>query len=234
MCAVHVQIIGYWRLPDLIITEQKSFEEILRMLEPFNRIFIIGCGECSTVVQTGGEEQVKRMAERLRGAGKEVVGAVVVETPCDARILRRDTRNLKDAIESSDAILCMTCGAGVQDIVEHLKKPSIPALDTKFLGIIEHIGEFYERCRACGECILYETGGICPIVRCPKGMLNGPCGGMYEGKCEVGGYKRDCAWILIYNRLKELGMLDIYRAYRPPRDNSRLNAQPREVIWVKT
>lgn len=217
----------------LIITEQKSLEEILRMLEPFKKVFIIGCGTCSTVVQTGGEEQVKQMAERLKDAGKDVAGAVVVETPCDARILRRDTRNLKNAIESSDAILCMTCGAGVQDVVEHLRKPSIPALNTKFLGIIEHIGEFYERCRACGECILHETGGICPIVRCPKGMLNGPCGGMYDGKCEVGGYTRDCAWVLIYDRLKELNMLDIYRSYKPPRDNSKLNVQPRDIIWVK-
>jgi hypothetical protein len=217
----------------LIVTEQKTFDEILRMLEPFKKIFVMGCGTCSTVVQTGGEEQVKQMAERLREAGKEVVGVTVVETPCDARILRRDTRKVKDAIESSDAILCMMCGAGVQDVVEHLKKPSVPALNTKFLGLIEHIGEFYERCRACGECILYETGGICPIVRCPKGMLNGPCGGMYDGKCEVGGYKRDCAWVLIYNRLKELGMLDAYKSYKPPRDYSKLNVQPREIIWLK-
>lgn len=218
----------------MIITEQKPLEEILEMLKPFKKVFIIGCGECATICQTGGEEQVKQMAEDVENAGKEVTGTVIVEIPCDARILRRDTRTLMDVIKSSDVILCMTCGAGVQDIVEHLRKPSIPALNTKFLGVIERIGEFYERCRACGECILYETGGICPIVRCPKGMLNGPCGGMYDGKCEVGGYKRDCAWVLIYNRLKELGMLDLFRSYRPPRDNSKLNVEPRDIIWVKT
>ena len=218
----------------MIITQQKPLEEILKMLEPFSKVFIIGCGTCSTVCQTGGEEQVEQMAETLKKEGKEIMGSVVVEAPCDARLLRRDTRKMKKAIEESEALLCMTCGAGVQDIVQHLKKISVPALNTKFLGQIERIGEFYERCRACGECILYETGGICPVVRCPKGMMNGPCGGMFEGKCEVGGYQRDCAWVLIYNRLKELGMLDLYKSYKPPRDNSQLNIQPREIVLVKT
>ena len=216
----------------MIITEQKPKEEILAMLKPFKKVFIIGCGTCSTLCQTGGEEQVKEMAETLRKEGKEITGFVVVETPCDARILRRDTRKKRGEIDEADVILCMTCGVGVQDIVQHLKKISVPALNTKFLGQTERIGEFYERCRACGECILFETGGICPIVRCPKSMLNGPCGGMLQGKCEVGGYKRDCAWVLIYNRLKEIGMLDLYRSYRPPRDNSKLAIEPREIVPV--
>lgn len=216
----------------VIITEQKPMEEVSGMLKPFKKILIIGCGTCSTVCQTGGEDQVKQMTENLKRDGKEVTAAVVVETPCDARILRRDTKKLKREIESADAILAMTCGAGVQDIVEHLGKMTIPCLNTKFLGRIERIGEFYERCRACGECILYETGGICPIVRCPKGMLNGPCGGMYDAKCEVGGYQRDCAWVIIYNRLKDLGMLDLYRTIKSPRDNSKLNVEPREIIWM--
>jgi len=217
----------------LIITEQKPFEEILGMLEPFGKIFILGCGTCSTVCQTGGEEETRQMAEKLRAERKEVTATLVVETPCDARILRRDARKMTNEINNSEAILCMTCGAGVQDVFEHLGKVSVPALNTKFLGMIERIGEFYERCRACGECILYETGGMCPIVRCPKGMLNGPCGGMYDGKCEVGRYQQDCAWVLIYNRLRELGMLELYKSYKPPRDNSKLNVQPREIVWAK-
>jgi len=217
----------------LIITEQKPMEEVLEMLKPFEKVFIIGCGTCSTVCQTGGEEQVKEMTDKLKKERKVITGTVIIETPCDARILRRDTRKLKEDIEKSDAILAMTCGAGVQDIVEHLGKTTVPGLNTKFLGQIERIGEFYERCRACGECILYETGGICPIVRCPKSMLNGPCGGMYDGKCEVGRYQRDCAWVMIYNRLKDLGMLNLYRTIKHPRDNSRLNVQPREIIWTK-
>jgi hypothetical protein len=173
------------------------------------------------------------MHEILNKEGKHVLGFVVVEAPCDARILKRDTRRMKQKIKECDVLLCMACGAGVQDIAQHLGKASVPALNTKFLGQIERIGEFYERCRACGDCLLFETGGICPIVRCPKGMMNGPCGGMYEGKCEVGGYQKDCAWILIYRRLKELRMLTFYKTYQPPRDNSKLTAEPREIIFVK-
>lgn len=217
----------------MIITEQKPMEEVLEMIKPFRKIFVMGCGTCSTTCQTGGEEQVKEMAKKLKEDGKEITGIVIVEAPCDARLLRRDTRKLKNEIESSEAILCMSCGAGVQDVAEHLGKMTVPCLNTKFIGQIERIGEFYERCRACGDCVLHQTGGICPVVRCPKGMLNGPCGGMYNGKCEVGGYVRDCAWVLIYNRLKDLNMLDFYKSFKPSRDYSQLNAQPREIVWAK-
>ena len=214
----------------MIITQQKAFEEVQKMLKPFEKIFIIGCGTCSTTCLTGGEDQVKEMAAKLKD--KKITGTVVVESPCDARILKRDTRKLAKEMEEADAILCMACGAGVQDIAEHTDKICVPCLDTKFLGQIERIGMFYERCRACGECILFETGGVCPIVRCPKSMLNGPCGGMYDSKCEVGKYKRDCAWVLIYDRLSKLGMKDVLKAYKPPRDNSKLNVEPREIIFV--
>ncbi|MEM2936481.1 MAG: methylenetetrahydrofolate reductase C-terminal domain-containing protein [Candidatus Bathyarchaeia archaeon] len=215
----------------MIITEQKPLEEIRRMLRPFEKIFIIGCGTCGTVCQTAGEDQVREMAEKLKD--KVIMGTVVVESPCDARLLRRDTRKFKKEIEEADALLCLACGAGVQNIVDHIDKVVVPGLDTKFLGKIERIGMFYERCRACGECVLFDTGGICPIVRCPKGMLNGPCGGMYDGKCEVGHYERDCAWVLIYDRLKNLGMMDLFQEYKAPRDNSKLQAQLREIVWVK-
>ncbi|RJS84876.1 5,10-methylenetetrahydrofolate reductase [Candidatus Bathyarchaeota archaeon] len=216
----------------MIITQQKPFEEVLEMLKPFRKIFVMGCGTCATTCQTGGEEQVKEMAEKLKNEGKEITGTVVVESPCDARLLRRDTRKVRSEIESAEVILCMACGAGVQTVVEHIKKITVPCLDTKFIGETERIGRFYEMCRACGECILFETGGICPVTRCPKSMMNGPCGGMYDGKCEVGGYKRDCAWVLIYNRLKELGMLDLYKSFKPPRDYRKLSIEPREVVWV--
>lgn len=214
----------------MIITQQKPLEEVQKILKPFEKIFIIGCGTCSTTCQTGGEDQVKEMAKKFEG--KKIVGTVVVESPCDARILRRDTNKFKKEIAEADALLCLTCGAGVQNIVDHIDKICVPGLDTKFLGKIERIGMFYERCRACGDCVLYETGGICPIVRCPKSMLNGPCGGMYDGKCEVGGYKHDCAWVLIYNRLKNLQMMNSIKEYKAPRDNSKLNVEPREIIWL--
>jgi len=124
----------------------------------------------------------------------------------------------------------MDKGDLLKDVVEHIGKVSIPALNTKFLGQIERIGEFYERCRACGECVLYETGGICPIVRCPKGMQNGPCGGMYDGKCEVGNYTKRCAWIEIFKRLKSRpGGLELFTKFRKPVDFKKRNS-PRESI----
>lgn len=217
----------------MIITEEKPYEEVRKMMESHKKIFIIGCGTCSTTCQTGGETQVKKMAEKLENEGKKITGSLVVESPCDARVLKRDTRKFLKEIEKSDAVFCLMCGAGVQNVAEHLGKIVVPALNTKFLGKTERIGEFYERCRACGECILYDTGGICPVVRCPKGLLNGPCGGMFDSKCEVGKYQHDCAWVLIYNRLKEQDILDLYKSYKPPRDNSKLSTEPREIIWTK-
>jgi len=215
----------------MIITHQKKIEEILGMLEPFKKIFIIGCGGCSTVCLTGGEDQVKEMVIELKN--KKITGTVVVESPCFKEILQHDTLTLAKEMEEAEAILCMSCGVGVQNIAEYTNKICVPCLDTKFVGQVERSGVFQERCRACGVCVLFETGGICPIVRCPKSMLNGPCGGMYDGKCEVGGYIRDCAWVLIYDRLNKWGMKERLRTFKSPRDYSKLNVEPKELILVE-
>ncbi len=202
----------------MIITRQKPFEEIQEMTAPFDKLFVIGCGTCSTSCQTGGEEQVAEMVERL---GDKVIGSAMVEEPCDLRIDRKDLKAHRGTISEADAILAMSCGVGVQTIGDYTDKVVLPALETLFIGETERIGKFYDRCVACGECILGETGGICPITRCPKGLLNGPCGGQVEGKCEVGEYNNDCAWVLIYNRLNEQGRLDLFTKFRPPRDFSK-------------
>ena len=211
----------------MIITEQKPFEEILEAVKPYKKIAIVGCDTCATLCQTGGEEQVNEMAEKLKD---RVVAAFVIETPCDMRTCRRDLRRHREELEEAEAILVMSCGVGVQTVGDLSGKVVIPALNTKFLGMTERIGRFYERCRACGDCILYETGGICPLTRCAKGLLNGPCGGQVDGKCEVGGYERDCAWVLIWERLKERGRLDLFKKFRPPRDRS-YKAQPQELLF---
>ena len=202
----------------MIITRQKPFEEIQEMTATFDKLFVIGCGTCSTSCQTGGEEQVAEMVERL---GDKVIGSAMVEEPCDLRIDRKDLKAHRGTISEADAILAMSCGVGVQAIGDYTDKVVLPALETLFIGETERIGKFYDRCVACGECILGETGGICPITRCPKGLLNGPCGGQVEGKCEVGEYNNDCAWVLIYNRLNEQGRLDLFTKFRPPRDFSK-------------
>jgi len=202
----------------MIITKQKPLEKIMEMAEPYKKIFVVGCGKCATVCQTGGEQEVAAMAENL---SDKISGFAVVEEPCDLRLTRRDLRSSKEAIAGSDAVLVMNCGAGVQTIADHTGKIVLPALETMFIGSTERIGRFFERCRACQDCILDETGGVCPVARCPKSLLNGPCGGQVEGKCEVGEYKDDCAWILIWKKLTEQDRLDLFMKFRPPRDNSK-------------
>ena len=202
----------------MIITRMKPFEEVQTMTETYEKIFIVGCGTCSTSCQTGGEEQVSEMAEKL---GDKVVGTAMVEEPCDRRIARKDLKTHKEALNAADAILVMSCGVGVQTLGDYTGKIVLPASDTLFIGETERIGKFYDRCMACGECILDETGGICPITRCAEALLNGPCGGQVEGKCEVGEYTHDCAWVLIYDRLKEQDRLDLFMKFRPPRDYSK-------------
>lgn len=202
----------------MIITIQKSEEKIEEMTKPFKKLFIVGCGTCSTSCQTGGEKEVEEMMERL---GDKVIGSAMVEEPCDLRIDRRDLKTHRDEIKEADAIMVMSCGSGVQTIADYTGKIVLPALDTLFIGQTERIGRFYDTCKACGDCILDETGGICPITRCPKSILNGPCGGQVDGNCEVGEYEYDCAWVKIWERLKEQDRLDLFMKFRPPRDYSQ-------------
>jgi hypothetical protein len=149
--------------------------------------------------------------------------------------MKKDLRKIDDELKETDAILTLSCGLGVQSIVETLKNkyPHIPVFvsnNTEFMGMTERIGRFYMRCLGCGDCLLNETGGICPITTCAKALMNGPCGGMVEGKCEVGNYEKDCGWVLIYNRLKEIGRLDLFAKLRDARDWSESGHQ-REVVF---
>jgi ferredoxin len=210
----------------LIITKPKPTEKIMEMVKPFDKVFVVGCGTCASTCQTGGEEQAKQLLGML---GKKSVGWAVVEAPCDLRLVKRDLGKYKARLGLADAVLVLSCGAGVQAVGDHTGKAVIPGLDTLFIGKIERIGKFYERCRACSDCMLYETGGICPVVRCSKGLLNGPCGGMADGKCEAGGHTRDCAWVLIYENLKKQGRLESFTKYREPKDRSK-KAQPQELL----
>ncbi len=211
----------------MILTEKKPIEEIKESLTNNKKVFILGCGTCATLAQTGDEEQVKEMAQLL--SDKEIVGTIVVETPCDKRLLKRNLRAMSASLNVADAVLMLSCGVGVQTLAELTGKIVLPGLNTKFIGMTEHIGEFYQRCLACGNCILAITGGICPISRCPKGLLNGPCAGHMDGKCEVD-REKDCAWVLIYKRMKDLGQLDKFREFRKPR-NYQISTAPQQIVW---
>ena len=218
-----------------VITTKKPFEEILRAIKDTKKITIVSCGSCAAMCQTGGTEGAKEMAEKLEKEGFEITTVIVPEEVCDNRVMLKDFRKIDEELNNTDAILTLSCGLGVASITGVLQKkhPDIPVFigtNTEFMGMTERIGRFYMRCRGCGDCLLNETGGICPITTCAKSLMNGPCGGMVKGKCEVGNYERDCGWVLIYERLKQLGRLDLFSKLRDPVDWSKSGHQ-REVVW---
>lgn len=198
------------------ITRQKSLDEIEQYLDGLERLYIVGCGTCATMTKTGGQEEVLEMKDRLQEAGKVVTGWVVPSTTCD-EMTELMMRENSAAIEDARCILVMACALGVHRVGLDIDKPVFPALDTLFIGMEESPGCFREVCAQCGQCVVGNTAGICPITACHKGLLNGPCGGTNNGKCEID-REKDCAWTLIYQRLKEQGRLDSMRKYYPPKN----------------
>ena len=211
------------------ITEQKPLEEVNEILRGVERVYLIGCGTCATMCHTGGKSEVLDMKDRLEAAGKKVTGWMVVPTACDE--LTKDALGecAKD-IEQADGILGMTCAFGAQTITLYTNKPVYPALNTLFVGKEETPGHFTEVCMQCGNCILAKTVGICPLVRCAKSLLNGPCGGSVKGKCEISP-DIPCAWQMIYDRLAALGQLDKLEEIVPLRDwSTSREGGPRRII----
>ncbi len=199
------------------ITKQKPEKEMMRLLNGFGRIFIIGCGTCVTLTHTGGEPEVVAMKEKLSHTGKLVTGHLVVPVACD-NLTGEILKEFGGQINQADTLLVMTCAFGVQTLASQLTKMVVPALDTLFIGKESGPGQFDEICTQCGTCVIGETGGICPVTSCHKGLINGPCGGTNNGKCEIDKAK-NCAWTLIYNRLDELGQLDLMRTLQKPRNH---------------
>lgn len=198
------------------ITKQKPIDEIRAYIEPFDRVYIIGCGTCATMTKTGGIDQVREMQETVKGLGKWVTGWAVLPTACD-EMTEEDFKSAGEGLQYADCVLVMSCALGVHRVTSDFNLPTIPALDTLFIGLEESPGYFQEVCAQCGQCVLGETAGICPLTACHKGLLNGPCGGTSHGKCEVDS-ERDCAFTLIYERLKEQDRLDLMSKYHPPRN----------------
>ncbi len=221
----------------VVITTKKPDEEVFEAIENYNlkKIALVSCGTCAALCQTGGTEGAKEWEQKLKEKGYEITAVIVSEDVCDNRVMKKDLRKIDDELKESDGILTLSCGLGVQSIIEVLRnkypeKPVLISNNTKFIGMTERIGRFYKRCQACGDCLLNYTGGICPVATCAKGLMNGPCGGMVKGKCEVGNYERDCGWILIFNRLKAIGRLDLFAQLRDARDWSECGHQ-QEVIF---
>jgi len=215
----------------LIVAEQKPLEEIRQMIAPYQKILILGCGTCMTVCDAGGEREVSylhnalRVAQARSGNGSHTFSEYTLKRQCDPEFLDL----LVDKVPDVDVVLSLGCGIGVQALAERFPElPVLPGVNTSFMGMTKESGVWDERCAACGDCRLEDTAGICPITRCTKGILNGPCAGVKNGKCEAN-KDMDCAWVLIYQRLERLQQLEKMRRYYPPR-NFRTIPRPRRIV----
>ena len=190
----------------MIITRPRDWGRIRRNLDEIGakRVFIVGCGQCATVAQTGGEPEVMQTKAALEQAGYEVTGWAVGEVTCHLGATKLEARRHYGEVEHADAVLVLSCGAGVQTVADSVTKPVFPGLNSMFLGNVIRHGVYEERCQMCGDCVLDVTAGICPVTTCPKGLLNGPCGGMWNGKCEVLS-DRECTHVRIQKRLSQQG-----------------------------
>lgn len=216
----------------MIIATQKPIKEIAEMIEGCRKVLLVGCAGCVTVCLSGGEKETEILASSLRIKRKledspiETV-TFVCTRQCDPEYLVP----LDNLIKDVDAVISLACGVGVQYLAErYAGKWVVPALNTNFVGGSLEQGVWEERCGLCGNCVLHLTGGICPIIRCSKSILNGPCGGSQYGKCEIS-KDVDCAWQLIYDRMKSLGKLDRLVDYMPPKDwSTSRDGGPRKAI----
>ena len=216
----------------MIVGEQKPIAEIKEIVTSYKKLLILGCGTCVKTCFAGGEDEVATLASSLRLVFKKEdqeieIEELTIERQCEDEFIQEGA----DAIARNDSVLSLACGAGVQAIARRFAKtPVLPGVNTTFIGVLESQGVFTEECSGCGNCELAVFGGVCPVTRCSKKLLNGPCGGSMDGKCEVNP-DTACAWQLIIERLKVLGQLNNLRSYIPPKDWSSSNAGgPRKLV----
>ncbi|MDO8472465.1 MAG: methylenetetrahydrofolate reductase C-terminal domain-containing protein [Dehalococcoidia bacterium] len=216
----------------MIVGEQKPLAEIKGIVAPDSKRLVLGCGTCTKTCFAGGEDEVATLASSLRLSfkmdGKQIkVEELTIERQCEDEFIKQ----VAPLIGNVDAVLSLACGAGVQMVASRFRKtPVLPGVNTTFIGVLEKQGLFTEKCVGCGDCILDEFWGICPMSRCSKKLLNGPCGGSQNGKCEVNP-DIECAWQLIVDRAKAFGQMDRLSIYVPPRDWRKSNAGgPRKLV----
>ena len=206
----------------MILSQQKSLEEILLSLEGETKVFLLGCGGCAESSGTGGKAQVLEMKGKLEQAGKKITGQTVIDFLCQKALVQSRLRGKVKEVKEADSLLVMTCGVGVQAVSAVSDKITHPACNTVPLGGSRGEWKGTERCKECGDCVLDSTGGICPLTACSKYLLNGACGGTTkEGKCEVD-QEMECGWKLIHERLEKLGRLDKLRQVYEPKDHSKM------------
>ena len=216
----------------MIVAEQKSLDEIKSLIGESEKVLVLGCGTCVTVCFAGGEREAATVATSLRMSTKlakdtKTITHATVQRQCEWEYLDEVAEQVKDV----DVVLSLGCGIGVQAIAEHFPNTwVVPGLNTSFLGLPTEQGVWDERCAACGDCVLGLTGGICPIARCSKTLLNGPCGGSEDGHCEIDP-ETPCAWQLIYDKLESQGKLEVLMDLQPPKNWSQSrDGGPRKII----
>jgi ferredoxin len=201
------------------------------MIKNHKNVLVFGCNTCVAVCQQGGNKEAEILASMLRmKATQEGVDIEITNSGIERQCEHEFFEKAETAIQGAEVVLSTACGIGVQFMAEKYAKPIYPGLNTTFLGAVEKFGLYTERCQACGQCILGETAGICPIARCAKRVMNGPCGGSTKGKCEIS-KEVDCAWQLIVDRLKLLNQMDSYEKLTPIKDWSKDRAGgPRKLV----
>ena len=213
----------------MIIADIKSLEEIKQMLDGYKKVLNVGCGGCASVCLAGGQREVDELNTKLTVSCKAdgvplLIDGFTVERQCEVQFVAE----LDRLVEPYDALLCMSCGAGVQFIAQRYPhKPVLPAINSVFVGVNRDVGWYEERCKCCGDCVLAVTGGICPVTMCAKGLYNGPCGGTNNGNCEIS-KDQPCAWFMIYERLARQGRLDCIMEINPPVEHK--DQVPRTVL----
>jgi hypothetical protein len=203
----------------MIVTAPKPLDEVLDSISPYSKILVAGCDGCTQPPRGLREakvlSQLLELGGRLRDKDFQFKVTTVVKQ-CDSFLT---ASALKPQMDGVEAVLSLACGVGVQTIAELFPDlPVLPTQNSHFVGAEDREGGILEdRCTACGDCLLALTGGICPVTRCAKGLLNGACGGARNGRCEMDP-NRNCAWELIFQRLERQNKLDRIRELRPPRN----------------
>ncbi len=216
----------------MIIAEQKPLTELSSIIADADNVLVVGCGTCVTVCFAGGAKEAAilgstlRMSTRINGDDKQI-DEVTVQRQCEWEYIEP----LADNFDNYDLVLSLGCGIGVQTLAEYFPDTRIvPGLNTSFMGLPTEQGVWEERCQACGNCILHLTGGICPIARCAKQLLNGPCGGSQNGRCEIDP-EVPCAWQLIWDKMTGFGLQDQLLEIQPPKDwTTGRHGGPRKII----
>ncbi len=213
----------------MIITRKKDRKELLENVRRYKSFFLLGCSECATLCGTGGQEQLDELKGLLESEGRSVAGVFVAKTGCQVLGTKVELKRFKEELGKTDCVIVMSCGAGTQSAVEIFEDKAVyPSNDSMFLGNMTRLQMFDERCSLCGECILDKTGGICPVTACPKGILNGPCGGTKDGHCEVSA-EIPCAWVRIYERMEKIGRLEDFKAGTLAAKNWSASVKPRKL-----